>query len=231
MSFVHVGLVAFFGYSLYKNQDSLLYQPKAFPQFARPQDNPPMMRNPGEHGMPYQEVQIKTRDGETISAWVILQPNSEATSTVIFFHENAGNMGMRLPGMLLYYSALKTNIIMVSYRGYGNSTGTPSEEGLICDAEAVLDHVLSLNVDKRRIFIMGRSLGGAVCAGLASKRSEDICGVILENTFTCIGDMVDKLSPSCHLSKVSYYDWIGTLLGVFQSLRFLSFLSVVPKMS
>lgn len=186
----------FAGYSLYKNQEGLLYQPRAFPQYTSPQNNPPMMRTPAEHGMPYEEVRLTTRDGENIVIWVIRQPDTFACKTLLFFHENAGNMGMRLPAMYLYFRALKVNIVMVSYRGYGDSTGKPSEAGLIIDAETVLDYVLSCkDFDSQTIFAMGRSLGGAVTLALAEKRSEDLRGIILENTFTCISDMVDKLFP------------------------------------
>ena len=54
-------------------------------------------------------------------------------------------------------------MLILAYRGYGDSEGKPSEEGLKLDAEATLEYVLNRNdVDKDRIFVFGASLGGAV---------------------------------------------------------------------
>ena len=61
-------------------------------------------------------------------------------------------------------------MLILAYRGYGNSEGTPSEEGLALDAEATLEHALSdPDIDNDRIFVFGRSLGGAVAAQLGAK--------------------------------------------------------------
>ena len=75
----------------------------------------------------------------------------------------------------------------MDYRGYGHSEGNPSERGLQYDAEATLDWALgNQDIDHTKIFIFGRSLGGAVTIDLASKRQQDISGIIIENTFTSL---------------------------------------------
>jgi abhydrolase domain-containing protein 13 len=84
---------------------------------------------------------------------------------------------------------------MVEYRGYGNSEGRPSESGLIRDARAALDFLhLRQDINRDRIFVFGRSLGGAVSIALASLESSRICGLLVENTFTSIDDMVVVLA-------------------------------------
>lgn len=58
---------------------------------------------------------------------------------------------------------------------YGNSIGTPTEEGLLLDAETVLKHILSLDyIDATKIIVFGRSLGGAVAVSLADAVSEKV---------------------------------------------------------
>ena len=57
--------------------------------------------------------------------------------TVIYFHENAGNIGNRLYAIEVLYFELEVNILIVGYRGYGHSQGTPSEAGLELDADAI----------------------------------------------------------------------------------------------
>ena len=96
-----------------------------------PDENPVMWRNPGEQNMKYEDVSIKTADGCSLHAWLIKQENVKGTYTVIYFHGNAGNVGFRLPLLKEMYSRSNVNILAVDYRGYGFSTGSPSEKGLL----------------------------------------------------------------------------------------------------
>ena len=59
--------------------------------------------------------------------------------TVIFLHENAGNIGLRLDYFELIYNKLDVNIVAVAYRGYSKSGGEPNEEGILLDAQAMVD--------------------------------------------------------------------------------------------
>ena len=115
---------------------------------------------------------------------------------LIFFHGNAGNIGSRLPNIDLLVKRLNCNVLILAYRGYGHSEGKPSEKGLQLDAEATLEYALNReDIDNDRIFVFGRSLGGAVAAQLAQNKGNSIKGIILENTFTSIADLVDVLMP------------------------------------
>ena len=94
---------------------------------------------------------------------------------------------------------------MVEYRGYGDSdTVAPSEPGLKKDAEASLRFLSSHpQIDPTRIFLFGRSLGGAVAIHLAKYAQQQqrlgtmqpLAGIIVENTFLSISKMVDHLMP------------------------------------
>ena len=92
-------------------------------------------------------------------------------------------------------------MLIVGYRGYGHSEGKPTEAGIKLDAQAVFDFAIEheqINNDK--IYVFGRSLGGAVATFLAHKKQGQIKGLILENTFTSISDMVDQIFK--YLSKL-----------------------------
>jgi hypothetical protein len=195
--------VIFLGF-LYKYQESLLYQPKAMPQFVTPSQNPPGFRSPAEHGMAFDNVYLEAEDGIKLHAWFVKQPEPLKCPTVVFFHANAANMGFRLTNIKQLYEDVGVNVFILSYRGYGESQGVPGEEGILLDAEAVWKYVQAHPlIDKSSILVFGRSLGGAVATYLASRHSEEIAGLMLENTFTCISDMVEKTSfPPCHLSFV-----------------------------
>ena len=139
-----------------------------------PESNPTGYRNPREFGLPYEDVYITTKDKVKLHAWFVkANPASpKLCRTLIFFHENAGNIGTRIPNIDILVKRLYTNVLIVAYRGYSNSEGTPSEDGLRMDAEATLEHVLGRDdVNNERIFVFGRSLGGAVAIQLAMNHS------------------------------------------------------------
>lgn len=194
---------------LYRNQDALLYFPMPPGVPKHPRDNPQGFRSPGDwsrHGsllpspssdaIPYEEHLLTTKDGARIHTWLMLQDENHLARapTLIYFHGNAGNMGFRLPNAVKMFARCKLNVVMMDYRGYGDSEGVPSEAGLNVDAETVLDFVDSHpRLRSSPIILFGRSLGGAVSVSLAHKYPSRVHGLVLENTFLSISAMVDIL--------------------------------------
>ncbi|CAB4424479.1 unnamed protein product [Rhizophagus irregularis] len=120
---------------------------------------------------------------------------------MIYFQGNAGNTLLRLPlfsRLLLPPTSSIPNlyIVAISYRGYWLSTGSPSEYGLQKDAIAIYEFVRKL-FPKNPLYVYGHSLGGAVGLYLASQSNiqNDLRGIIIENTFTSIKDMVTTIYP------------------------------------
>jgi len=127
---------------VYFKQEGMLYHP-AVPdeRYKYPENMPPGYRNPKEHGMEYEDVTIVTKDKVKLSAWFVkANPTSKLCRTLIYFHGNAGNIGSRLPIIEILVKKLNTNVLILAYRGYGHSEGTPSEDGLRLDAEATLEY-------------------------------------------------------------------------------------------
>lgn len=111
-----------------------------------------------------------------------------------------GNIGLRLPNALQMLQYLDAHVLLVEYRGYGDSDDAPvKESGLKLDAEAALKFIRThQKVDPNRIFIFGRSLGGSVAfhlANYAERNRIPIAGLMIENTFLSIAAMVDVLMP------------------------------------
>ena len=124
---------------------------------------------PQSYGLGFETVEIRTADGETLQAWWV--PAEGARGTVLFFHGNAGNISHRLD-YLLMFNRLRYSTLIVDYRGYGGSTGTPSEEGTYRDAEAAWDYLRHARLAQPRdVVIAGESLGAAVATWLAAKIS------------------------------------------------------------
>ncbi|MEX2526550.1 MAG: alpha/beta hydrolase [Gemmatimonadota bacterium] len=155
-----------------------------FPSRADPGPAPVLAGIRGE------DLGLVAADGTRIHGWWF---EAEASApAVLFLHGNAGHIGMRAfqaEGMLQE----GVSILLLSYRGYGRSQGRPSEAGVVMDAEAGLDWLLE-RIPGERIVVHGRSLGGAVAAGLARRRPEP-AGLILESTFTDLAEIGKAAYP------------------------------------
>ena len=146
---------------------------------------------PEQVGLVGEEVFLETQDGVRIHGFWL--PAEGATRALLFLHGNAGNASHRLPNAAELV-ALGTSVLLLDYRGYGLSEGTPSEAGTYLDAQAGLAHLVTeRGFAENRIFVFGRSLGGAVAVDLVQDR--DLAGLILESTFTSLPDMARSLLP------------------------------------
>jgi fermentation-respiration switch protein FrsA (DUF1100 family) len=161
------------------------------------------MLTPQSYGMRFESLQIRTADGETLDAWWV--PAEDARGTVLFFHGNAGNISHRLDYLLMFHR-LRYSTLIVDYRGYGRSTGTPSEEGTYRDADAAWDYLRHARLAQPRdVVIAGESLGGAVATWLAAKVGPR--AVVLFSTFTSVTDLgaqVYWFLPVRLLSRIGY---------------------------
>ena len=118
--------------------------------------------------------------------------------TILMFHGNAGNIGHRIPIAKVLVENSGCSVFMAEYRGYGLSTGTPDEKGLMIDAQTTLEYMRQHDEMKNhKIVVYGQSLGGAVSIQLVARNqdADDIAGLILENTFTSIKKLIPRLVP------------------------------------
>jgi len=163
----------------------------------------------------YEDVWIRCADDVYIHAWLLLQQDAskrDTTSTMLYFHGNAGNIGFRLANASQMYHHCGCNILMVEYRGYGSSEGSPTEPGIKLDAIASLEYLQNRpDINEKLIFVFGRSLGGAAALSLAT-RQDEVAGFIIENTFSNIHDMVCVLAERLGVPVIAN---LGSLLTNF----------------
>jgi len=139
----------------------------------------------------YEDIALTTIDGEVINGWWL--PHAESRATLLFLHGNAGNISHRLDSINIFHQ-LGLSVLIIDYRGYGKSTGEPSEQGTYIDAETAWYYLLKeKNIKSDNIIVFGRSLGGAVATGLAEKHAA--AGLIVESSFTSIADMGKHYYP------------------------------------
>ena len=152
---------------------------------------PPFDINPGDWDLAYEDVRLTTADGVKLHAWYVPSPGE--LGTVLFFHGNAGHMGHRMSTIRLLRH-LGLDVMIFDYRGYGNSEGTPDEEGSYLDGRAAIDWLeREKGLGPEQLIYMGRSLGGGVATRMAE--IEPPRRLILESTFTSIPDMAAKRFP------------------------------------
>lgn len=141
---------------LYHAEDNFLYYPE-LPTHSRV-----FVQIPSMFSMPYENLQVRSSDGVSLHMFFIHQPKDRIRQcpTIVFFHGNAGNMGHRLQNCVGLYHSLQCNILLVEYRGYGLSEGTPSEDGLYLDARTAIDYLYTRSdINHSEIIVFGRSLG------------------------------------------------------------------------
>ena len=132
------------------------------------------------------DVSIDTEDGARLHGWWV-PAAGEPRAHVLFMHGNAGNIGDRVQHVELLAGA-GLDVLAFDYRGYGRSSGRPSEHGTYLDARAALEELRRRpGVDPERVVYVGESLGGAVALELALHAQP--AALVLQSTFTSIRDM------------------------------------------
>jgi uncharacterized protein len=167
-------LVAFGGFValMYVAQRSLMY----FPDRQR--------TAPAAAGLPQaEEAVLDTADGEKVIVWHI--PPKGERPVVLYFQGNGGGLNLRADRFRAL-TADGTGLVALNYRGYGGSTGSPTEDGLIADAEAVYAFAAA-RYPAERIVLWGESLGTGVAVALASSRK--IARLMLDSPFTSAVDV------------------------------------------
>ncbi len=153
--------------------------------------------------MPFEDVFFTAADGVRLHGWFVpgdvkVQEEGRRPLTLLFFHGNAENIG---DGLDIVVRAREAGypVLVVDYRGYGESAGSPTETGLYSDGRAALEYLRSRpDVDEGRIAVWGRSIGAAIAVDAAldatpktgdpAAPAKPPAGVILESgSGTCRG--------------------------------------------
>jgi fermentation-respiration switch protein FrsA (DUF1100 family) len=183
------GAVVFF---TWLTQDRLIY----FPHIGGG-----VTATPARVKLAFDDVRITTADGETLAAWWV--PVAPVRGVVLLFHGNAGSIADRID-YLPHFNAMGHAVLLVDYRGYGSSTGKPSETGTYADAQAAW-HWLTVErgfkpVD---ITVVGESLGGAVAAELAARMQPR--ALVLISAFTSVPNLGSEIYPWLPVRLISRY--------------------------
>ncbi|MBI5901822.1 MAG: alpha/beta hydrolase [Rhodocyclales bacterium] len=186
-SALQIGLLAYAGLAalIYFRQDALVFQAAMDRGFQA---------TPASMGLRFDSLTLTTDDGEKLDAWHVPARNTAgARALVIVFHGNAGNVGHRLDYLRMFHDLGYASLIF-DYRGYGRSSGQPSEDGTYLDAAAAWRHgTQTLGYPATKIVLFGESLGAAVATQLAAIQRPG--ALVLASTFTSVPDLGSAIYP------------------------------------
>ena len=152
-------------------------------------------------------IKIQTPDHETICAYHLTNPAAEYT--ILLSHGNAEDIGMD-DSINRMFKQRGYNIFAYDYRGYGLSTGRPSEKNTYEDIEAAYSYLTEvLNIPPEKIISLGRSVGSGPATYIASKRK--VAALILESPFTSAYNVmaIGKFLPFDKYDNLSRIDKIN----------------------
>jgi uncharacterized protein len=136
-----------------------------------------------------EELLLTTSDGEILVAWHF--PPAQDGPVILYFHGASGALIDRAPRLRLLLQR-GYGLLAVSFRGYGGSTGSPSEAGLMRDAETAY-HAACRRYPCDRIIIVGASLGTGMAVNVAAKY--EAAGLVLLAPFSSAADIAQRLCP------------------------------------
>lgn len=181
--------------------------------------NPQLQATPADRQLSYEDVWLPVEGGQ-VHGWWIPAPSdtmSGNTPVLLYLHGNGSNLG-DLVSRAYQFHRWGYRLLLIDYRGYGNSSGPfPNEARVYADAAAGWRHLDQRQIPASQRIIYGRSIGGAIALQLARQYPE-AAGLILESTFTSMAEMVTR-------------SWLNTLfpLQLILTQRFDS-LSKIPTL-
>ena len=133
-------------------------------------------------------------EGDTITG-IFMKPKSAAIATVLFFHGSGGNVSkyifMTKPLVEAGYQ-----VLMVDFRGYGKSTGTPNHINIADDGQKFLEYALALKeVKNKPVILYGASMGSQVASHLAKNNQDKITALVLDGCISSFNDVAIQFAP------------------------------------
>ena len=166
--------------------------------FARQMLYPaPSVPVPSPPPAPLEEVRLDLATGERVGAWALAAPGLRPEAPVVlFFHGNGENLEtLRWAGFFEELDGLGVAVLATDFPGYGRSTGTPSEEGLIATGEAALAWARERHPE-RPVVVAGWSLGAALAIALVARHPGEVRGLIALSPWTTLAEVASEIFPA-----------------------------------
>ncbi|MHA2219427.1 MAG: alpha/beta hydrolase [Candidatus Hodarchaeales archaeon] len=142
-----------------------------------------------------EQISLCFQVDKSVKVCGIFYVSSKDAPTILFFHGN-GEIAEDYQDLAPIYRTRGINFLVVDYRGYGESTGTPSFSNLIKDSHFIFEEVCKYLVEKNftgQLSLMGRSLGSACAIEIASRFQDQVENLIIESGFAYTYELFMRL--------------------------------------
>lgn len=184
---------------------------------------------PERIGLKYEDVYFESRDGVRLHAW-FLPAQGAAQATVLHLHGNAENISTHI-GNVYWMPARGFNVLLLDYRGYGASLGSPSVEGALIDVDSAMQTLLArADVDRSRIVVFGQSLGGALAIHYVAHTPyrQHVRALIVESAFSSYREIAREKLAAFWLTWPLQYPLSWTVSDDYSPLRAVGQVSPIP---
>ena len=179
---------------LFVFQSRLLY----FPEIGRD-----VLTTPRAAGLEFEDVWLDVESGVRLHGWFV--PRAQPKGVALVLHGNAGSIALRIDWLRMFHELGYAGFV-IDYRGYGRSTGSPTEQGTYADAQAAWDYLVrTRGWQPGNIVVLGESLGGAIAASLAVRTAPR--ALILQSAFTSVPDVAAAVYPIFPVRWISRFKY------------------------
>ena len=177
----------------------------------------------------YRDVYINTSDQVRLHGW-FLPAAGAAEGTVLFLHGNAENITTHI-GSVFWLPASNFNVLLIDYRGYGESSGDATLKGMFIDIDAALEYLVSRSEpDSGNLVVLGQSLGGAlaVYAVTHSRFREQIRALVIDSAFSSYrGITREKMAAVWFTWPFQWVPWL-TIPNQYDPVESIADVSPIP---
>lgn len=205
---ITLGYVLACGY-LYFFQRSIIYLP------TREE-----ILSPHFYGMPTTDrIDLVTEDQIKLTAWY--HPAAQTQKTIVYFQGNNGNVRYRSEKLNAFIDN-GFGILAVNYRGYGDSEGSPSEQGLYTDARTAIEYLnITNHIPLQNMIFYGESLGSGIAVQMGTEFAPS--AIVLESPYTSLADVAKYRYPiiPIHWLLKDTFDSISKITSIHSPLLVL----------
>lgn len=184
---------------------------------------------PKRLGLTYRDVYLRTTDQKKIHGWLLTTPNPQGT--VLYLHDNTGNIGTHLPNVQ-WLPAAGYQVFLLDYRGFGASQGTPKLPDLFEDITAAETWLARApETAEHPLYLLGQSLGaslGLCYAARGATAKARFSGLISDAAFTRYSDMVRRVTSQVWLTSPFQHLISWTIVDAYDALDCISETKPMP---
>ncbi len=184
---------------------------------------------PTELGLNWEEIEMPARDGTSLRLW-LLKSDTPPKATMLYLHGNAENMSTHI-GSVYWLPAKGYDVLLLDYRGYGDSGGTPKLKPILGDIDDVLAFMINdARVRNKKIVVFGQSLGGALAISTVANTTlkPNICALIAESSFSSYRSIVQEKIAHFWITWPFQIPLSSTIDTTYDPLKAIAKISPIP---